>query len=90
MDYRKKHKVYDVYDNKTKTNKTYVLVEKYRSYKIASGTKETTKANYLGLIVFSIAVGIVLGKMGEKAKTFIDFIDILNQVVMTLVHLVMW
>ena len=68
----------------------YTTITKVRKYKIAGGTVTTFKPNFLGLIVFSIAVGIVLGQMGENASTFIEFAATLNEVIMKLVILVMW
>ncbi|XP_072374921.1 excitatory amino acid transporter 2-like isoform X2 [Scyliorhinus torazame] len=46
--------------------------------------------NVLGLIGFFIAFGIVMGKMGEKAKMMVDFFNILNEIVMKLVIMIMW
>ncbi len=46
--------------------------------------------NILGLVLFSLAVGMVAGKLGDKAKPFVDFISILNDIVMYLVGIVMW
>ena len=43
-----------------------------------------------GIIVFCIAFGIIIGKMGEKARIMIDFFSTLNEIVMRLVGLVMW
>ncbi len=68
----------------------YTTVKKYRTYKKPGSTKSTFKANFLGLIVFSIAIGIVVGGLGSEAATFIQFITTLNEVVMKLVILVMW
>eukprot|EP00112_Aurelia_sp_Birch-Aquarium-sp1_P016534 Seg3760.1 transcript_id=Seg3760.1/GoldUCD/mRNA.D3Y31 product="Excitatory amino acid transporter 2" protein_id=Seg3760.1/GoldUCD/D3Y31 len=68
----------------------YTTIQDVRKYKIAGDTVTTFKPNFLGLIVFSIAVGIVLGQMGESASTFIEFAATLNEVIMKLVILVMW
>nr|XP_014347501.1 PREDICTED: excitatory amino acid transporter 2 isoform X2 [Latimeria chalumnae] len=46
--------------------------------------------NVLGLIGFFIAFGIVMGKMGEKARLMVDFFSILNEIVMKLVIMIMW
>ncbi len=82
---------------KTEKNETtgaiirnYTTIKTYRTYKQPKGTKTTYKANFLGLIVFSISVGIVVGGLGSEASAFIDFITTLNEVVMKLVILVMW
>ena len=54
-----------------------------------AGKRDTSfKPNFLGIIVFSIAVGLILGKMGSNAM--VEFTTTLNEVVMKLVILVMW
>ena len=44
----------------------------------------------LGLVVFSIVFGIVLGRMGDKGTPVKAFFETLNEVVMKMVTLVMW
>lgn len=44
----------------------------------------------LGLVVFSIVFGIVLGRMGDKGTPLKAFFETLNEVVMKMVTLVMW
>lgn len=46
--------------------------------------------NIMGLIVFCIVFGIVMGKMGEKVKVMKEFFLALNDVIMKIVELVMW
>ncbi|XP_034040527.1 excitatory amino acid transporter 2-like isoform X1 [Thalassophryne amazonica] len=46
--------------------------------------------NVLGLIGFFVAFGVIMGKMGEKAKLMLDFFNILNEIVMKLVSAIMW
>jgi Na+/H+-dicarboxylate symporter len=46
--------------------------------------------NVLGIIVFTIAFGIVLGRQGEEGRKIVHAIEVLNTVVMKLVSLVMW
>jgi len=43
-----------------------------------------------GIIVFCIAFGVIIGKMGEQAQVMIDFFQCLNEVVMKLVWIIMW
>lgn len=54
------------------------------------GTNPTGGMNILGLAVFSIVFGIVLGRMGPKAKPLTAFFSALNDAVMILVTLIMW
>ncbi|XP_078146474.1 excitatory amino acid transporter 2-like isoform X3 [Centroberyx gerrardi] len=45
--------------------------------------------NVLGLIGFFVAFGIIMGKMGEKAKLMLEFFNVLNEIVMRLVGAIM-
>uniref|UniRef100_A0A8C5B2I1 Amino acid transporter n=1 Tax=Gadus morhua TaxID=8049 RepID=A0A8C5B2I1_GADMO len=44
----------------------------------------------VGLIGFFVAFGIIMGKMGEKARLMLEFFNILNEIVMKLVGAIMW
>ncbi|XP_037603891.1 excitatory amino acid transporter 2a isoform X2 [Sebastes umbrosus] len=46
--------------------------------------------NVLGLIGFFVAFGVIMGKMGEKAKLMLEFFNVLNEIVMRLVGAIMW
>uniref|UniRef100_A0A8C2WNG9 Amino acid transporter n=1 Tax=Cyclopterus lumpus TaxID=8103 RepID=A0A8C2WNG9_CYCLU len=46
--------------------------------------------NVLGLIGFFIAFGICMSRMGERGKVMCDFFNILNEIIMTMVSMIMW
>ena len=46
--------------------------------------------NVLGLVVFSVALGIVLSLMGEKGKPLYDVMYTLAEASMKLVVIVIW
>ncbi|XP_032848126.1 excitatory amino acid transporter 1 [Tyto alba] len=46
--------------------------------------------NALGLVVFSISFGLVIGSMKEQGQALKDFFDSLNEAIMRLVALIMW
>ncbi|KAJ7428041.1 Excitatory amino acid transporter 3 [Willisornis vidua] len=46
--------------------------------------------NALGLIVFCLVFGIVIGKMGEKGQVLLDFFNALNEATMRIVQIIMW
>uniref|UniRef100_A0A667YW10 Amino acid transporter n=1 Tax=Myripristis murdjan TaxID=586833 RepID=A0A667YW10_9TELE len=46
--------------------------------------------NVLGLIGFFITFGICMGKMGERGKVMCEFFNILNEIIMTMVSMIMW
>lgn len=43
-----------------------------------------------GLIGFFVAFGVIMGKMGERAKLMLEFFNVLNEIVMKLVGAIMW
>ncbi|CAK9289790.1 unnamed protein product, partial [Gordionus sp. m RMFG-2023] len=54
------------------------------------GLKYNNNMNVLGIITFSTAFGIIVGQMGEKAGIMIEFVNVLNDIIMRLVYLIMW
>ncbi|XP_065820567.1 solute carrier family 1 member 9 isoform X1 [Labrus bergylta] len=46
--------------------------------------------NVLGLIGFFITFGICMGRMGERGRVMCDFFNILNEIIMTMVSMIMW
>ncbi|XP_041475127.1 excitatory amino acid transporter 3-like [Lytechinus variegatus] len=46
--------------------------------------------NILGLVVFSIAFGVVVGRMGDDGKVVISFFSATNDAIMKLVMIIMW
>ncbi|KFO84690.1 Excitatory amino acid transporter 3, partial [Buceros rhinoceros silvestris] len=46
--------------------------------------------NVLGLIVFCLVFGLVIGKMGQKGQVLMDFFDALNEATMRIVQIIMW
>lgn len=71
---------------------TIALLETNSTPPIIYNPVITTKSstNILGLVVFSIFMGIILGKMGPDAKPLRDVFRSLNIVIMKLVTLVIW
>lgn len=51
---------------------------------IASGT------NVIGLVVFSVTLGIVIGKMGEEGLPVRNFVDSLQKAILQIVTIVIW
>lgn len=68
----------------------YSYYQTWETVKLSGPTKTKPGTNILGMVVFSIALGMILGRMGEKAKVFVKWVSVLNDVVMELVSLVMW
>lgn len=46
--------------------------------------------NALGLVVFSMCFGFVIGNMKEQGQALRDFFDSLNEAIMRLVAVIMW
>lgn len=57
---------------------------------VPSGVKSTGGTNIIGLTVFSIVLGIVLGKLRDKGKPLVLFFSALNEAVMRIVLVIMW
>jgi len=68
------------YNNETKINETRVKFQ----------TRFVAGTNFLGLITFCCAFGIAIGTMGKRGEPMLHFFLILNEIVMKLIHLVMW
>ncbi|KAJ3600925.1 hypothetical protein NHX12_031898 [Muraenolepis orangiensis] len=46
--------------------------------------------NVLGLIGFFITFGVCMGRMGERGRVMSDFFNVLNEIIMTMVSMIMW
>lgn len=46
--------------------------------------------NMFGLLVFSVAFGLILGRMEDEGQPLRDFFHCLNKVTMKLVNIVIW
>lgn len=46
--------------------------------------------NALGLVVFSMCFGLVIGNMKEQGQALRDFFDCLNEAIMRLVAIIIW
>ncbi|XP_045145304.1 excitatory amino acid transporter 3 [Echinops telfairi] len=49
----------------------------------------TDGINVLGLIIFCLVFGIIIGKMGEKGQVLVDFFDALSEATMKIVQIIM-
>uniref|UniRef100_A0A8C6KWJ6 Amino acid transporter n=1 Tax=Nothobranchius furzeri TaxID=105023 RepID=A0A8C6KWJ6_NOTFU len=56
----------------------------------ASADRTADGINVLGLLVYSIAFGLILSSMGPQGEPLKDFFDCLNKAVMRLVSIVIW
>ena len=46
--------------------------------------------NFLGIIVFCIALGVIISNMGRKAEILLHLFLVLNEITMKLINIVMW
>lgn len=81
-----------VYNNGTHNYTTITNVIYAASQTIPAGQQIGSEGgiNVLGLVVFSVVFGIVLGRIGDRGKPLKAFFEALNEVVMKMVSLVMW
>ncbi|XP_078379251.1 excitatory amino acid transporter 3-like isoform X2 [Oculina patagonica] len=57
---------------------------------VPAGMMSTGGMNIVGLIVFSILFGIVLGRLREKGRPLVEFFTALNDAIMMMVGYMMW
>ena len=57
---------------------------------VPAGAMSVGRMNIIGLTVFSIVLGIVLGRLREKGKPLVEFFSALNQAIMVIVAVIMW
>lgn len=69
-------------------NRTYYI--KYKKIELAGPLVYKSGQNLIGLVVFSIAVGLVTSSLGEEGKPLLRVVDTLNKVISRLVQYVMW
>lgn len=73
------------------TNITTIRKEIYPgSDTVPAGVTSAGGVNIMGLTVFSIVFGIVLGRLREKGKPLVEFFSALNEAIMTIVIFIMW
>ncbi|XP_056426729.1 excitatory amino acid transporter 1-like [Hyla sarda] len=53
-------------------------------------TGSANGVNALGLVVFSMCFGLVIGKMKEQGRALKEFFDCLNEAIMRLVAIIIW
>ncbi|KAK6467375.1 excitatory amino acid transporter 1 isoform X1 [Huso huso] len=54
------------------------------------GPGSSNGVNALGLVVFSMCFGLVIGKMKQKGQALLEFFDCLNEAIMRLVAIIIW
>ena len=64
-------------------NKTYSKI-------ISFSTGDGGGSNILGLVVFSVVLGLVVGNLGEKARYLKEAIDGLSAAIIEIVKLIIW
>lgn len=69
------------------THVTTVSENKMKEYKIVGNYADGI--NVLGLIIFCLVFGLVIGKMGEKGQILVDFFNALSDATMKIVQIIM-
>ncbi|KAK2119711.1 Excitatory amino acid transporter 3 [Saguinus oedipus] len=67
----------------TAISKLMLLTNKTKEYKIVGMYSDGI--NVLGLIVFCLVFGLVIGKMGEKGQILVDFFNALSDATMKII-----
>ncbi len=87
-DLKKKFELITVIDKATNESRTYY--QTFKNVTVAGPIQYKSGQNLIGLVVFSIAVGLVTASLGSSGKTFLTMVDTINRVVSKLVQVVMW
>ena len=83
-------KIIAVHTNGT-TNVTTIRKQVHAgSDTVPAGVTSSGGINILGLTVFSIVLGIVLGRLREKGRPLVVFFSTLNEAIMMIVVIIMW
>lgn len=79
-----------VFSNAT-TNVTTEKIEIYPpSETVPNGLSRKYGLNVLGIVVFSIVFGIVLGRLGDRGTPLKLVLESMNEVIMQMITIVMW
>lgn len=60
------------------------------SLTVPDGLKNRSGLNVLGIVMFSIVFGIVLGRLGERGAPLKAVLEAMNEVIMKMINIVMW
>uniref|UniRef100_A0A3P9NLN1 Amino acid transporter n=1 Tax=Poecilia reticulata TaxID=8081 RepID=A0A3P9NLN1_POERE len=71
------------------TNATQEVMEVSRE-EVIPIPGQVNGVNALGLVVFSMCFGLIIGSMKEQGQVLRDFFDSLNEAIMSLVAIIMW
>nr|XP_039267867.1 excitatory amino acid transporter 3-like [Styela clava] len=71
-----------------KTNTMVVEKEVVGDYKLIIESK--SGVNVLGLIVFCLTFGLIIGKMENEGKILVDFFVAFNEAIMRIVYIIIW
>lgn len=71
-------------------NESRVKIIKTETKFVFDGLESSSKMNVLGIVVFSVAFGAILSRMGDDGKPMTMFFSILLEIVMKLVTLIIW
>ena len=78
----------EVVNQTTNFSRTYYI--NYQQVEVAGSVVYKSGQNIIGLVVFSIAVGLVTALLGEDGKPLLKVVDAMNKVVSKLIQYVMW
>jgi Na+/H+-dicarboxylate symporter len=68
----------------------FQVIEESGSEYEYDGLKKDNRLNIIGILIFSIAFGVILSKMGEDGRLMTKWFTILLEITMKLVEIIMW
>lgn len=79
-----------VFDNFSHTFVSRVFAAQETVEETVPVSGSSAGVNALGLVVFSMCFGLVIGNMKEQGQALRDFFDCLNEAIMRLVAIIIW
>ncbi|KAK3108157.1 hypothetical protein FSP39_002165 [Pinctada imbricata] len=78
------------YINATNATSMMVEIDINKTWVNVPGPGSTGQVNILGLVVFSVCMGVILGRMGDKGKPLMDFCNCVFECTMKLFIVFIW
>lgn len=66
------------------------ITEQVLKQVVLQAIESRSGVNVLGLIVFCLTFGVIIGRMGEEGRILVNFFVAANEAVMKMVYIIIW